>query len=286
MKLRGVYTALVTPFQPNGEIDLQVFRTLCERQLQAGVHGLVPCGTTGETPTLSSSEWQALIKTAVDVSNGRYPVIAGCGTNNTATTVDNIQKAKAIGADAALVVFPYYNKPNPSGLLLHIEAACEVGLPVVLYHVPGRTGQQLPATQLETLCRVSGVTAIKEATGDVALGIDLIQRLADTDVSVLSGDDFTFAALTAMGGDGVISVISNPAPSLTTAWFHAADKTDRTLLMSLSSHLTPVVQYLFSDTNPAPVKAMMSKMNLCADTVRLPLAVAKPPSKVLIRDLK
>jgi len=269
--LRGVFTALVTPFK-NGEVSLEQYRALCQRQVDAHVAGLVPCGTTGETPTLTPAEWASLVSCAVSVAGGRVPVIAGCGTNSTPSTVANIDKAAALGADAALVVFPYYNKPNPAGLLAHVQAACAVGLPVVLYHVPGRTGQRLGAAQLETLCRVPGVCALKEATGDVALGIDVVQRLQDTDVRILSGDDFTFAPLVAMGGDGVISVISNVAPALTVQWFNAADSGDVVTLRRLSGQLMPIVRALFDDVNPAPAKAMLAKMGLCENEVRLPLA--------------
>jgi 4-hydroxy-tetrahydrodipicolinate synthase len=284
MQLRGVYTALITPFK-SGEVDLDTFRAHCDRQLAAGVHGLVPCGTTGETPTLSHGEWSGCIRTAVAAAAGSVPVIAGCGSNSTAKTVAAIEEAIALGADAALVVFPYYNKPNPAGLAAHVQAACAPGLPVVLYHVPGRTGQRLPASQLESLCRTPGVVALKEATGDVALGIEVIQRLADTNVSILSGDDFTFAPLTAMGGHGVISVVSNPAPAQTVAWYEAANSGDIATLRGLSDRLMPLVRYLFSSSNPVPVKAAMAAMGLCDNELRLPLAPGEAPPPALIAGL-
>ncbi len=281
MKLRGVYTALVTSFH-SGELDLDTYRDLAARQLAGGVAGLVPCGTTGETPALTHAEWSAAVQAAVAVAGGAVPVIAGCGSNSTAKTVETIEQAKALGADAALVVFPYYNKPNPAGLAAHVQAACSVGLPLVLYHVPGRTAQRLGAAQLESLCRTPGVVGLKEATGDVALGIEMVQRLAGSGVSILSGDDFTFAPLTTMGGDGVISVVSNPAPALTVEWFEAADRGDVNTLRSHSAVLMPLVRYLFSDSNPVPVKAAMAAMGLCSNEVRLPLAPAElPPSSVI-----
>ena len=143
MELQGVHTALITPFS-DGAVDLDTFEALCTRQINAGADGLVPCGTTGETPSLDGEEWASLVSTAVRMAGGQVPVTAGCGTNSTATTVANISRAKAIGADAALVVLPYYNKPNAAGHRAHIEACCRVGLPVVLYHVPGRTGHAPP----------------------------------------------------------------------------------------------------------------------------------------------
>ena len=276
MNLRGVFTALVTPFQ-EGKVDLATFRALCQRQLQGGVSGLVPCGTTGETPTLTTTEWRSLIAVAVEEANGQVPVIAGCGSNSTRQTLDNIRLAKQLGADAALVVFPYYNKPNQPGLLAHVQAICAEGLPIVLYHVPGRTGQRLTGARLEELCRVPGVIGLKEATGDVALGQELLNRLQDTSISLLSGDDFTFAALVAMGFHGVISVVSNPAPKLTSDWYTAADTGDINVLRELRKCLLPVVDDLFSDTNPLPCKAMMAQMGLLRNEARLPLQAIQLP---------
>ncbi|MEC7987103.1 MAG: 4-hydroxy-tetrahydrodipicolinate synthase [Myxococcota bacterium] len=276
-KLKGVFTALVTPFK-DGDIDLETFEALCKRQLEAGISGLVPCGTTGETPSLTDGEWEKLISTAVRFADKRVPVIAGCGSNNTQTTIRNVQKVKAMGADAGLVVFPYYNKPNPKGLKKHVEAVCDQGLPIVLYHVPGRTGQRLPASLLETLCRTPGVIGLKEATGDLMLGQELLNRLSDTNVSLLSGDDFSFAAMVAMGFDGVISVLSNPAPQQSVAWFEAAYNGDMPTLRQLRYELLPVVDALFSSTNPIPCKGMMHAMGLLRNECRLPLEAEHPPA--------
>jgi 4-hydroxy-tetrahydrodipicolinate synthase len=271
MRLQGVFTALVTPFR-EGEVDLDRFRSLCRRQLDAGVHGLVPCGTTGETPTLTHEEWASLVGAAVEVSGGRAPVIAGCGSNATAATAANIREAKELGADAALVVFPYYNKPSPQGLESHVREACAQGLPVVLYHVPGRTGQRIGAALLERLCRIPGVVGLKEATGDVTLGQELLNRLEGAGVSLLSGDDFTYAALAAMGFDGVISVVSNPAPAMAVEWLEAAHTGDVQRLRAMRRKLLPVVSALFSASNPIPCKAAMHRMGLLENELRLPLA--------------
>jgi len=281
MVLQGVHTALVTPFA-DGAIDLDTFEALCSRQIEAGINGLVPCGTTGETPTLDGGEWSSLIRTAVRVSDGRVPVIAGCGTNSTAQTVANIGEAKALGADAALVVFPYYNKPNPIGHRAHVEACCRLGLPVVLYHVPGRTGQRLSETQLAELCEVPGVIAVKEATGDVAYG----QRLIHAGIQVLSGDDASFPALMSIGAAGVISVISNLAPRMTIQLARAAADGDRTTMDQSNRRLQPVVDFLFSDTNPAPCKAAMAELGLCSNELRLPLSPGLAPPPVLIEGLQ
>ena len=275
-KLHGVFTALITPFH-YGEVDLDRFQLLCQRQLDAGIDGLVPCGTTGETPSLSSKEWSALISIAVKTAAGKVPVIAGCGTNATSTTIQHIHQAKLLGADAALVVFPYYNKPNPDGLRAHVRAACAEDLPVVLYHVPGRTGQSIPASLLAELCREKGVVGLKEASGDPILGQQLLNLLSDTEVSLLSGDDFSFAAMTTMGFDGGISVLSNPAPSLTKQWFAAAEHGDIATIRGLRQQLLPVVEALFASSNPVPCKGIMSAMNLVNNELRLPLTAEPAP---------
>lgn len=294
MKLTGVFTALVSPFSA-GEVDLVTFRALCERQVQAGVAGLVPCGTTGEAPTLSGAEWSALVETAIEVARAheaqtgqRVQVVPGVGTNSTASTVEAVQRARKLGADGGLLVLPYYNKPNPRGLLAHVERACAEGLPIVVYHVPGRTAQRLPVAQLARLCEVPGVVSCKEATGDVAYGIDLIEavELHGAGVTVLSGDDYTFAPLVAMGAHGVISVLSNIAPRMTVAWCDAARTGDIATLRDLRRRLQPLVRYLFADSNPVPVKAAMAAMGLCADGPRLPLASGSPPDLELIRGLQ
>ena len=281
--LNGVFTALVTPFKStvqNLVVDYDAFRALCKRQLDSGIQGLVPCGTTGETPTLSSEEWRHVISIAIEEANGRVPVIAGCGTNNTRTTVDNVIQAKELGADAALVVFPYYNKPNRAGHIAHVQAVCEVGLPIVLYHVPGRTGQRLSADLLEELCRIPGVIGLKEATGDVTLGLELCNRLSNTNVALLSGDDFTFATLMTHGFHGVISVLSNPAPAETVAWATAAS-TGSADLSTYRTNLLPVVDFLFHQSNPLPCKALMAAMGLLESHARLPLMALEDGSYTL-----
>jgi 4-hydroxy-tetrahydrodipicolinate synthase len=282
MQLSGVYTALVTPFR-EGSVDLEAWRALVDRQLEAGVAGLVPCGTTGETPTLSQEEWSALVSIAVERSDARVPVIAGCGTNSTATTVDGVARARALGADAALVVFPYYNKPNPAGLRAHVEAAARVGLPLVLYHVPGRTGQRIGTELLAELCNIPGVVGLKEATGDLVLGEQLLQR---TDRALLSGDDFTFAPFMVMGGAGVISVLSNVAPRMTVAWAAAAASGDLSTFRALQKRLMPLVHYLFAEVNPVPCKAAMAMMGLCENELRLPLAPGRAPAAELLQGLE
>ncbi|MDP6934027.1 MAG: 4-hydroxy-tetrahydrodipicolinate synthase [Myxococcota bacterium] len=274
-------TALVTPFR-DGAVDLAAVQDLAHRQVEAGVHALVPCGTTGEAPTLTSEEWNQVVRVVVEVSAGSVPVVAGCGTNSTASTVVNVELAGSLGVDAVLVVLPYYNRPNPMGLLAHVRAVAAVGVPVVLYHVPGRTGQWVPSPQLAQLCAVEGVVGIKEATGDLSYGVSLLQRV---DVPVLSGDDFTFAELIGLGALGVISVLSNLAPRDTVRWYEAARAGDESMLADLSGRLQPVVGYLFGESNPVPVKAALSSMGLCTSEVRLPLAPGVPPAPELLQGL-
>lgn len=281
LTLSGVHTALVTPLR-GGELDLDAFRELAERQIQGGVAGLVPCGTTGEAPTLDDQEWAELVRAAVEVSAGRVPVMAGAGSNSTRKTVKSVEKAARLGADSALVVLPYYNKPNPPGLRAHVEAAASVGLPIVLYHVPGRTAQRLPVDQLAELCAVPGVAGCKEATGDVAFGTELVLRQV---TAVLSGDDFTFAPLMCLGATGVISVLSNVAPKLTVALANASRDGDLPAVRALTAQLFPLIRYLFAEINPVPVKAAMAALGLCENELRLPLAPSREPNRALLEGL-
>jgi 4-hydroxy-tetrahydrodipicolinate synthase len=267
--LHGVHTALVTPFKAGGALDLPAFQSLCERQIASGIHGLVVCGTTGETPTLTPQEWETLVLATVQVAAGRLPVTVGCGTNATASTIALCQRARELGADAALVVLPYYNKPNPAGHLAHMKATTAAGLPVIAYHVPGRTGQRVPVSLLAELANLPGVVAVKEATGDVTFGSDLIDL---TDRQVLSGDDFSFFPLMCVGAAGVISVVSNVDPAGTVALAQSA--MDHNLTQGRAQHhaLQPLIRWLFSDTNPVPTKAALARLGLCRATTRLPLA--------------
>jgi len=282
MGFAGVHTALITTFDPDGGLDINRYEELCQRQIDAGIHGLVPCGTTGEAPTLTDDEWAQCIAAAVRVSGGRVPVTAGVGTNDTRSTLARLERAKALGADAGLLVFPYYNKPNPHGLKTHVQQSAAVGLPLVIYHVPGRTGQRLPAAQLAELANLQGVIAVKEATGDVHFGIEVLSR---TETPILSGDDFTFLALQCMGGQGVISVVSNVVPAATVDIYNAAANGDILTAREGLADLWELIGFLFSDTNPVPCKAAMHQLGLCEPTVRLPLApfAGPEPTALLTR---
>jgi len=267
MTWSGVHTALITPFS-GGEVDLSSYRTLCERQLDHGVQGLVACGTTGETPTLLEREWCDLVRATVEIAAGRIPVTAGVGTNCTATSLHRIALAREVGADAGLLVLPYYNKPPPDGLRAHVRACAAAGLPLIVYHVPGRTGQRVTPELLAELSDTPGVVAIKEATGDLAYANTLL-RLAT--VPVLSGDDGTFFPLVALGGAGVISVVSDLAPAATVALWRAAAAGDLARAQELQARLLPVIDWLFHTTSPLPAKAALAAAGLCRNELRLPL---------------
>lgn len=281
MHWHGVHTALVTPFA-DGAPDLDAWDALLERQLEGGVHGVVVVGTTGESPTVDADERDRLLERTLRRIDGRATVTMGVGTNNTRDSVENARRSRALGAHAGLLVLPYYNKPGPAGLLAHVRAVADVGLPLVVYHVPGRTAQRLPPKQLAELCAVPGVVACKEATGDLVYVQDLLEQVP---VPVLSGDDFTWLPALSVGGAGVISVVSNVAPALTVSVWEAWQRGDTRAARVTHARLYPVVRYLFGETNPGPAKAMLAAMGLCRAEVRLPLSEAAPPPDDLLDGL-
>jgi 4-hydroxy-tetrahydrodipicolinate synthase len=273
--MEGIHTALVTPFTAGGSVDVDAFEALCERQIEAGVQGIVACGTTGEATTLTAEEWRQVVGAAVRVSAKRVTVSAGVGTNDTAHTVHNVEAALELGADVGLLVFPYYNKPNPAGHRAHVRAAASPGLPLMLYHVPGRTAQVLPVDLFAALSEIEGVVAVKEATGDVRYGTDLLAR---TKVAVLSGDDFTFLGLLAQGATGCVSVLSNVAPAETVGvWRAHRDGRPQEAIARLR-RLWDLLTFLFSESSPVPCKAALASIGLCRPDARLPLATFAGPS--------
>lgn len=274
LPVSGVHTALVTPFSADGNVDYAAFERMCQRQVDAGIHGLVVAGTTGEAPTLTDAEYDQLVSIALSVAQGAIPVTAGVGTNNTVSTLKKLEHALEMGVNAGLLVFPYYNKPNPAGLREHVALADKVGLPLVLYHVPGRTGQRLNPSLLAELAEFPGVIAVKEATGDLRYGGDL---MALTRKPVLSGDDFTFLPLLSMGGAGVISVLSNVAPVQTVEVYEAWAEGETELATQGMYRLWDLTAYLFNDSNPIPVKAAMARLGLCTPKMRLPLGEYSGP---------
>jgi 4-hydroxy-tetrahydrodipicolinate synthase len=276
--LRGAFTALVTPFTPDGAFDEAAYRRLAAWQVMAGIDGLVPVGTTGESPTLNSGERDTCIRIAVETvaarpSRHQIPVIAGTGSNDTRSSIEATRRAAAIGADAALIVTPYYNKPDQRMLEAHFRAvADEGGLPIIVYNVPGRTGANVEADTFLRLAEHPNVIAVKEASANIEQ-LAVICRDRPRDVAVLSGDDAATLAILAMGGDGVISVASNQVPgemsALVRAW-HAGDVAEA---QRIHYRLLPLLRANFQGApNPVPVKAGMLAMGLLeSDTLRQPL---------------
>lgn len=267
----GCYTALITPFR-NGDLDLPALRTLVERQILGGVAGLVPCGTTGETPALTSREWETVVSTVVEATQRRVPVIAGTGSNGTASTIERTRRAQELGADAALVVTPYYNKPTQEGLYQHFAAiANATEIPLVLYNVPGRTSvNMLPETVLR-LTMVPGVAAIKEASGSLDQSSQILGE-APEGFAVLSGDDSLTLPIMGVGGTGVVSVVSNIVPEAVSALTEAALAGDYATARTIHHSLFDLCRAMFCETNPVPVKAAAALLGYCSPEVRLPLA--------------
>jgi len=283
--LRGCGTALVTPFTATGDVDETRFRTLVERQITGGVRLLVPCGTTGEAATLTPSEHQRLIALTVEAARGRARVLAGVGSNATATTIERARAARSAGADAILVVAPYYNKPTLAGLLAHFRAVAEaVGdLPVVLYNVPGRTASNITAATTLALAReTDNIVGTKEASGDLAQ-IMAILRDRPPDFRVLSGDDAVTLPLVALGADGVVSVVSNQVPELMSRLTELALTGEREPARALHYRLLPLMEANFLESNPGPVKAALALMGLIEERYRLPLVPVQEQTRTRLR---
>ncbi|MBN2525756.1 MAG: 4-hydroxy-tetrahydrodipicolinate synthase [Deltaproteobacteria bacterium] len=272
MEFRGVYTALVTPFNTDGTLDEKTYEKLVERQIESGIAGIVPCGTTGESPTLSLDEHEHVIDVAVELAKGKCTVIAGAGSNCTAEATRLSIHAQEAGADAILSVNPYYNKPSQLGLYRHFKAIADaVDIPVVLYNIAGRTGVNLETDTLLKLQQdCSNVIAVKEASGNIQQMRDVIQRTGNG-FSVLSGDDGMALDLIKAGGHGVISVASNLIPDKMSRIVTLALEGRMDDASALNDELSTLYEILFIETNPIPVKTAMSMMGLCEEVFRLPL---------------
>lgn len=272
--LKGAFTALITPMKDNGDIDFDGWRRLIQFQLENGIDGLVPIGTTGETPTLDEAEEERLLEIVMKEAGGRVPVIAGSGSNSTRHAVLYTKRAKDFGAAAALVVTPYYNKPNDEGLLRHFEAVADVGIPVIVYNIASRTGRNIPTPLMEQLAKIPNIAGVKDASGDVnqmADVINTIKRRRDSAFTVLSGDDALTLPLLALGGDGVISVISNLVPARVAALVKAGLAGDFETARGIHYELLPLVKAAFIETNPVPIKRALLFAGLPAGPARLPL---------------
>jgi 4-hydroxy-tetrahydrodipicolinate synthase len=273
--MRGIYTAIVTPFKRNGELDLGAYRALLKDQIAAGISGIVACGTTGETPTLSESEKKLVIETTIKELKGTgVKIFAGTGSNNTAESVRFSKWASDAGVDGILVVTPYYNKPTQAGMLAHFRAVADaVSCEVMLYNVPGRTAVSLAADTISELAAHPRIRSVKEATGNPAFSDELVAALkrAGKKMDLFSGDDSTFLALLDRGATGVVSVASNLLPRAMVALQRAAEKGDLTKARELNEKYSPLFRDLFVESNPVPVKYALAALGVCEPTVRLPL---------------
>ena len=277
----GSITALITPFK-NGEIDWPAFENLVEWQVENGTHGLVPCGTTGECPTLSHDEHNAIVERCIDVVKGRIPIIAGTGSNSTKEAIELTQHSKSAGADAALIVTPYYNKPTQDGMYAHYRAIHDaVDLPIVLYNIPGRSVVDMSVETMARLAELKNVVGVKDAAGDLSRPL-LTRHTIGEDFCQLSGDDITAGAFLAQGGMGCISVLSNIAPRESAALQNAWRDGDMATFSTMRDKLVLLGRDLFCESNPAPVKYAAQKLGLCTDEVRLPLLPASESARAKV----
>ncbi|RKH35612.1 4-hydroxy-tetrahydrodipicolinate synthase [Corallococcus sicarius] len=280
----GSMTALATPFL-NGALDEGAFRALVRAQLEGGTNVLLPMGTTGEAVTLDADERARAIAVVVDEVKGRVPVVAGAGSNNTRETIDSVRRAREEGADGALIVTPYYNKPTQAGLVEHYRAIAKAhpGFPLIAYNVPGRTGVDLLPETVLKLCDVPEVVALKEATGSLARAIDLVELCGER-LTLLSGDDFTVLPFIACGGRGVISVSSNVAPRMMADLVAAARGGDLAKARGLQVRMNALHRLLFVESNPIPVKWALHLMGLFGPEVRLPLVPMASANAAKLKD--
>jgi len=279
---KGSITALITPFLANGDIDWKAFDNFVEWQIDQGSHGVVPCGTTGESPTLTHAEHKQIIKRCVEIVNKRVPVIAGTGSNNTAEALELTQEAKEDGADAALVVTPYYNKPTQGGLYAHYKKLNdEVDIPIVIYNIPGRSVIDMSNETLAKLSKLKNIIGLKDATADLSRPLDLRHMIGD-DFCQLSGEDGTIAAFLAQGGHGCISVTSNIAPKLCSELHMAWQNKNMDEVARIRDLLAPIHKALFVESSPAPVKYAASQLGICENQIRLPLIEASQSCRDIV----
>jgi len=269
----GVLPAIITPFfrDSSMSLDLEGLESNIESLLQRGVHGIVPCGSTGESATLTFEEHETVIAKTVEVVDGRVPVLAGTGSNSTAEAMRLTRSAKDAGADGALIISPYYNKPNRSGLIKHFTKLADLDLPIVIYNVPGRTAQNLQPDLVAELAEHPNIVGIKEASGDITQVSRIIEETQDEDFSVLSGDDAMTLPILAIGGTGVISVAANVVPGLMVEMYESFSAGDLAHAQDLHYILSPLMRAMFIDTNPIPVKKAVELIGMAAGPVRLPL---------------
>ena len=279
---KGAITAVVTPFK-GGVIDEAAFENIVNWQINEGIHGLVVAGTTGEAPTITVEEQARLFEIAVSVANKRVPIIAGCGSNNTATATHLAKDAKKAGADGLLLTMPYYNKPTQLGLYTHFDVVSQAtDLPIIIYNIPGRTSVDMDiVTMAELYANCETIVGLKDATGDLSR-VPLQRGAIGHDFCMLSGEDITSVGFNAMGGVGCISVLSNVAPKLVSTMQNLCLAGDYTAALEIQDRLLSLYGTMFVETNPAPVKFALSMLGMCEDEVRLPLVPLSDASKALV----
>jgi 4-hydroxy-tetrahydrodipicolinate synthase len=280
---KGSFVALVTPMRPDGAVDEAALASFVDWQIREGTHGVVPVGTTGESPTLSHHEHKRVVEIAISVAKGRVPVIAGAGSNSTAEAIDLVRHAWQAGADAALVVTPYYNKPTQEGLFLHFTAIADaVDLPVIIYNIPPRSVVDMSVETMARLARHPNIVGVKDATANLARPLHT-RRACGDDFCQLSGEDHTALAFLAAGGAGCISVTGNVAPRLCSDMHIAWQQGRVAEAMAIQDRLLPLHDALFAETSPGPVKYAASLLGHTSETCRLPLAPCADPTKARLR---
>ncbi len=287
MSFEGTFTALVTPFRSDGTVDLKSLAAFVEWQIECGIDGVIPCGTTGESATLTGEEHVEIVRHVVDVVGGRVPVVAGTGSNSTREAVELTRHAREAGADGALMISPYYNRPTQEGIYQHYKkVASEVGIPIIVYNIPGRTGSKIEPETLARMAELKNVAGVKEATGSVDQAID-VMRLCGDRLAVYSGEDSLIFSLMALGGKGVISTVANVAPKETSQLASACLEGKWQMGRELQFKLMPLIRAVFLETNPIPVKTALALMGKCGGDLRLPLTpMAEGNVKKLARAMR
>jgi 4-hydroxy-tetrahydrodipicolinate synthase len=282
-KFRGSFTALVTPFR-NGAVDEKAFRDLVEWQITEGTNGLVPVGTTGESPTLSHDEHNKVVEWCVDQAKGRVPVVAGAGSNSTREAIDLARHAEKAGAQAVLVVTPYYNKPTQEGMYQHFKAINDaIGIPIIIYNIPPRSVIDMSVDTMKRLYELKNIAGVKDATANMTRTSQQRDALGP-DFNQLSGEDITALGFNAHGGHGCISVTSNVAPRLCAEFQAACGRGDYAAALKLQDKLTPLHINIFCETSPAPIKYAMSLIGKCSEEVRLPMVPASENARAKVRE--
>ena len=288
-KFQGAFTAMVTPMKEDGAVDYEGFRKLVDFQISEGVDGLVPLGTTGESSTLDEDEEDLIIKIAIEETKGRVPIILGAGSNNTKDMVRYVKRAKDMGADAAMVVTPYYNKPNDDGLLNHFKAAGEIGIPIIVYNIASRTALNIPTSLMAKIAAIPNIAGVKESSGDLKQMCEVLDSIAaprnkgSDYFTVLSGDDLFALPMMSLGGNGIISVISNLVPARVKALAKACFDKNMEQARKIHFELFPLTKAAFVETNPAPIKLAMNWAGLPAGPCRLPMGKLSKASEEVLR---